>query len=318
MLEGKKQLEKLIGSEASAPVSLAAETAARAIQAKHNGPIVAIIFYGSCLREESDDGKVLDFYVIADSYRSFHPNKLLAVLNALVPPNVYYFEVPFDGRKIRAKYAVISLRAFERRSQPGALLPSIWCRFSQPVRLLYARDAVDRERVLSALTACVLTTMKSVSPLMSERFDGEGLWTRVFAESYATELRAERAQHPQKLYALAASTYIELTATAVRLGLLPNCTPAPDRLGMVDHKSTAGDRIRVAFIWALRRLVGKVLSVLRLLKGAFTFTNGLDYLLWKIERHSGVHLEPTGWQRRHPVLASPKLAWHLYRCGAFR
>jgi hypothetical protein len=58
--------------------------------------------------------------------------------------------------------------------------------------------------------------------------------------------------------------------------------------------------------------------LLRLAKGAFTFVGGVDYLLWKIERHSGVKTTVTAWQRRHPLLAAPGLAWRLYRRGAFR
>jgi hypothetical protein len=70
--------------------------------------------------------------------------------------------------------------------------------------------------------------------------------------------------------------------------------------------------------WRFRRLVGKLLSILRLAKGVFTFDGGVDYILWKIERHSGVKATATPWQRRHPLLAAPGLAWRLYRRGAFR
>ncbi len=39
--------------------------------------------------------------------------------------------------------------------------------------------------------------------------------------------------------------------------------------------------------WPYRRFTGKLWSVARLLKAAFTFTGGADYIAWKIERHSG-------------------------------
>jgi hypothetical protein len=64
--------------------------------------------------------------------------------------------------------------------------------------------------------------------------------------------------------------------------------------------------------------VGKLLNLARLVKAAFTFQGGLDYVLWKVKRHSGVEIQVTDWQRRHPVLAAPSLAWKLYRRGAFR
>ena len=65
-------------------------------------------------------------------------------------------------------------------------------------------------------------------------------------------------------------------------------------------------------------MMGKTFHVLRLAKAAYTFAGGLDYILWKIETHSGIKTEPTPWQRRHPLIAAPKLAWQLYRRGAFR
>ena len=70
--------------------------------------------------------------------------------------------------------------------------------------------------------------------------------------------------------------------------------------------------------WKARRLRGKALSVLRLIKAAFTFQGGADYLAWKIERHSGVAVKLSAWQRRHPILASVWLMPKLYLKGAFR
>jgi len=58
--------------------------------------------------------------------------------------------------------------------------------------------------------------------------------------------------------------------------------------------------------------------VLRLGKAAFTFNDPLDYVLWKVERHSGIHVEPTALQRRHPLLFAWPLLWRLYRRGGFR
>ena len=70
--------------------------------------------------------------------------------------------------------------------------------------------------------------------------------------------------------------------------------------------------------WSARRVQGKTLSVLRLVKSAFTFQGGVDYLLWKLERHSGVRVEATERERRHPLIYGWGLAWRLYRRGAFR
>jgi hypothetical protein len=67
-----------------------------------------------------------------------------------------------------------------------------------------------------------------------------------------------------------------------------------------------------------RRAYGKAVCLLRLMKAAFTFEGGADYILWKIERHSGVRVEASPFQRRHPLLGGWGLLWRLYRQGAFR
>ncbi|MEM1082382.1 MAG: hypothetical protein AAGH65_12480, partial [Pseudomonadota bacterium] len=70
--------------------------------------------------------------------------------------------------------------------------------------------------------------------------------------------------------------------------------------------------------WGLRKVWGKFKNALRLFKAAGTFANGLDYLVWKVERHSGIRVEPTERMRRHPRLAAWGLAFRLWREGAFR
>jgi hypothetical protein len=68
----------------------------------------------------------------------------------------------------------------------------------------------------------------------------------------------------------------------------------------------------------VRSWQGKILSALRILKGALTFRGGLDYLLWKIERHSGVRVEAPQKLKRYPFLATCVILWRLYRQGAYR
>jgi hypothetical protein len=70
--------------------------------------------------------------------------------------------------------------------------------------------------------------------------------------------------------------------------------------------------------WLLRRLQGKILSLLRLIKAAFTFQGGADYIIWKLERHTGIPIEVTPEMRRHPLIYGWGLMWRLYRRGVFR
>ena len=60
------------------------------------------------------------------------------------------------------------------------------------------------------------------------------------------------------------------------------------------------------------------MSVLRLLKSLVTFDRGVDYALWKVERHTGVQVPVSKFERSHPILTSPKLLWRVYRLSAVR
>ena len=54
------------------------------------------------------------------------------------------------------------------------------------------------------------------------------------------------------------------------------------------------------------------------MKASFTFDGGLSYLVWKIERHSGVKVEITPFMRRHPRLGGVGAMWSTWRRGGFR
>ena len=234
----------------------------------------------------------------------------------MVPPNVYYLEVPFEGRRLRAKYAVVSLPALARDCSKEALVPTLWARMAQPCALVGARDAGVRRRVRDSLVAAVETTAAETLPLLPAAFTPRELWTEAFRQSYRTEFRAERAGRPEQLYAAAAARYDGLTAAA--LGDRARQADAAGGTIRLEHAADAGSRRRAERRWWRRRLAGRTLHLLRLVKNAYTFADGLDYVLWKIEQHSGIRTEPTPWQRRHPLLAAPGLAWRLYRQGAFR
>jgi len=93
-----------------------------------------------------------------------------------------------------------------------------------------------------------------------------------------------------------------------------------DSAGTPRYRARIPRRVRAAnrLAWGLRAFQGKLLSVFRLLKAATTFEGGVDYILWKIERHSGVSVEVAPRLKRRPLLAMGVLAWRLYRKGGFR
>lgn len=291
-----------------------------AILARHGQPVMAVLFYGSALREADDLSKMLDFYVLSEGNRAFHRHSLAALFNWLLPPNVYHLTIAGEdgGAAIRAKYAVLTLDAFERRTSRRGIESQGWGRFSQPCAIVYARDDETRDRLVGALAGAVSTMLRETVALMPAGFSAAEIWIRALRESYRAELRAERPGRADELYGHASARYD-------RIAELVLLAPDGEKIGVrqtgsasFEHDAPRAARTGAQWRWRARRVTGKTLSALRVLKSAFTFDGGLDYILGKIEDHSGVTLTPTPWQQRHPVLAAPVLAWRLYRQGAFR
>lgn len=298
------------------------EVAAHAL-ARHGADAIGpILFYGSCQRAESADG-ILDVYLLSKSNRAFHDAAIAAGLNWLVPPTIYYYEIR-DGdssgergsseRVVRAKSAVISEDQFGASCRDETTSPSIWARFCQPAVLLRAPDEATRARVIAMLVDAVKTAAWWAAHLGPASGTAEEYWVALFSGTYASELRPERADRARLIY----ETYPERYDA-----MLPE---AWDALGIAYRRE--GDRLvpevsdeareQARARWARRVKAGKVLSVVRVLKGTMTFDGGVDYLLWKIERHSGKKIETTRWQRKHPFLAGPFVFAKMVRAGMLR
>jgi len=301
-------LRELRRAETAEPVAAPIAAIAEAARARHGTAVSAVLFYGSCLRLGSDEGKIVDLYLLVDSYTHCYGRGFAAVTNWLLPPNVFYIETPFEGRSVRAKYAIVSLADFGKGAGGRWFHPYLWARFAQPCRLAWCRDEAVRGRVTAALAGSARKCLAEGLALVGNRFTPAELWVALFRQTYGSELRAEPPGRAAEIHAADAAHYAKLAELELpALG----AQRENDREWRAPTQTAGGS-------WAVRRVQGKLLSVARLVKAAFTFQDGAQYLLWKIERHSGVTIEVTPWQRRHPVLASSVLFWKLYRKGAFR
>lgn len=252
--------------------------------------VAAILAYGSCLRGVPTTESLVDLYVLTDDLGGVSDHLLSRLACRLVPPNVYYVECEIDGQRYRAKYAVLPLALFARWMKRDN--PYFWARFSQPAALVFAAGDKARQMTVEAI-ARAATAMFAAARGRSAATDVLAQWTDGFAATYATELRAETAQRAGAIVAANADYYREISAA------LADASAAPAN-------------------WRARRLRGKLWSVARLTKAAFTFTGGAEYIAWKIERHTGHRIELSAWQMRHPVLAGFTLLPRLLRRGAIR
>jgi len=285
---------------------------------RHADAAQAVLFYGSCLRSGDELDGLVDLYLLVDDYRKAFRGRMHALLNKLLPPNVYYLEREFKGYTVRTKYAVVSLADFQKGTAPAWFHSYLWGRFCQPTVLLYARDQEVQELVQKCFAQAVITFILRLLPVVSNEFTAQQLWRRGLMLSYGAELRSEKPEKRARLYDAAPDYYEEVTRLAME------AMPYPVKITAGDGKTryclpvSRRRRLQGLLAWRLRSIQGKLLSILRLLKATFTFEGGVDYILWKIERHSGVAIDVEPRLRHWPVLALGVLAWRLYRRGGFR
>jgi len=293
------ELRALVAEELSLPVDPRVAAMAEAIAAKHGSASRAVLFYGSCLRQRQLEGLMLDFYLIVSDYRSAYRKRWLAVANALIPPNVFYFE--HGG--LAAKYAVLSEDDFRRECSVAARTSSVFARFAQPSRLVWTADEVARAMAVEAVASAAPALLELTRPTMNdeEARDVLSIWKRAFQLTYGAEIRAERYSRPEVIIEADPERYRRFALAA---GL-------PRDIGE-KHPETYMNA------WRHFQRRGKRASVARLTKASFTFAGGADYIAWKINRHAGTKIELTPWQRRHPLLAAISLLPRLLRSGAVR
>ncbi|HKT77962.1 MAG TPA: hypothetical protein VJQ78_14610 [Sphingobium sp.] len=287
-------LLSLVTAELTAPADPRAAAMAGALAAQYPDASRAVLFYGSCLREQNLDGLMLDFYLIVSDYRAAYGKRWLASANRLVPPNVF----PFEHNGLIAKYAVLSEADFARLNGPAADNVSVWARFAQPARLLWAADDLARQRAISAVANAAPTLLSLAWPMAEEK-DALSLWKAGFALTYNAELRAEKKGRSLSIVDADPDRYRRFGEAALAQGLPPSPNRPADR-------------------WRQLQRRGKWLSVARLAKASFTYAGGIDYLAWKINRHAGTAIEIKPWQRRWPLIGALTLLPRLFRGGAIR
>lgn len=256
---------------------------------RHYGQsIYAIVFYGSCLRSREYSDAMLDFYVIVNDYETAYENFWERLVIECLPPNVYCLNAHYEHKQYIAKYAVISKHALERAVSERALHSYFWARFSQPIAHIYLAEAQARDFLIALQATAVTTFMSKVAPLTDASTTAQMFWVRGFEYTYAAELRAEGKLRAQTIFATHRAFYTRIS-----------------ELNSIHSKSQSKRLARG--MWQVRIVMGKLLSVLRLLKAATTFINGVDYIAWKIHRHTGEQLTVTPRLRKYPWL----FAWPI-------
>lgn len=305
-------LAELVREELATPVDPRVTAMASAIAAEYPGSARAVLFYGSCLRERELDGLMLDFYLIVSDYSDAYSKGWMALANRLIPPNVF----PFQHQGLIAKYAVLSEADFDRLNGPGTRNVSVWARFAQPSRLVWAADAAAREASITAVSLAAPALLSAARPMLGDHIAIGRLWSEAFALTYGAELRAERKGRAGSVVDADPDRYRRFTAPALAAAGI-GAMIAGDEVRFT-HPPTPVERRVGKRLWARRRREGKILTLARLAKASTTYAGGIDYLAWKINRHAGAAIEIRPWQRRWPILGAISLLPRLLAGGAVK
>lgn len=267
------------------------------------------LFYGSAFWKTPEPDSIWDIYVLVDRYRDATTSTMIQLMGICLPPNVYYHEAADnDGKIIRGKIALMRLKQFEAHCKGRAISPQIWARFCQPCRIIATRDDISKQCIIHALSNAVITFHQKTAPWITSPCTIEEFWITGLNRTYASEFRAEKKQRQSLMIESSRTSFIARSKYAFATK-------------EVHTLILEGENIHARFSLVIQRFfrnvsrvacyISKAQHLLRLMKAVFTFTGGIDYLVYKIERHSGVKLTPTTFQRNHPLIG----VWGLFFKG---
>jgi hypothetical protein len=142
------------------------------------------------------------------------------------------------------------------------------------------------------------------------------LWELGFALTYGAELRAERSDRPASVVQFDPERYRAFGRAALLHTPIANDVREDCRVHLLADPE--GRILAEKKRWPGLRRRGKLLTIARLAKAAFTYAGGIDYLAWKINRHAGTQIEIKPWQRRWPLVAALFLVPKLLVKGAVK
>lgn len=254
------------------------------IHSRYGNRILAVLFYGSCLRTNVFVDNVADFYVIVSDL-SFNKNPFIGLLNRLLPPNVYYMETKLNDNILRAKYGIFTINQFKNMSSMNAFHPYLWARLVQPMMLVYVKDDEIKQEIIRSMFTAILTLITNVAPLAKSSFNLKEFWLKALSLTYSTEIRPEGKKNIVNIYN-ANVEFLDYLAKDM-LNLLPYPI---EKVNSKTNKYLVSISTHVKIIsvlkWFMRIIYGKSISAIRLLKSLFTFENALEYGYYKLSKHT--------------------------------
>jgi hypothetical protein len=286
---------------------------ARAVSEKGGPAVRAAVFFGSRKTgARPDRHSAWDLFVIVSSYAGFYralhdagalrrSPRLGAALNAILPPNSLALTVPDPegGPSRLAKCAVVSEVDFRRDTSERHRDHFLLGRLFQPAEIVYAADEAARAETLDGLARACVLTYTWVRPFLPERFDVDGYCRTLLRVSFSAEIRPEPVGRADALWRAQEdglrAVYRVLLSELRGAGELVE--PEPGFYALA-RPASAAERWRLSayFRWSLVR------ATARWFKYMVTFEGWLEFILRKVQRHTGQDIVLTDRERRLPLV----------------
>lgn len=276
---------------------------------------VGVLYYGSSLWKQDLTG-LLDFYIVCDDLAEWYEGKTgYYFANALLPPNIEYHEYKEGEQTLRAKVAILSLKQLKQATGLQSIDTTMWARFCQPAKIMWSKDTQACQDLLGCLTRAVETACWWAGYLGPKQGTSEDFWCNLFTHTYGAELRVEAKNRPMSILENREDYFLQLLEAGWQSASISFHQPQKNYfiVTISDH-----ERQKAQKKWQFRQKLGRPLNIVRLIKAAFTFQGGADYIAWKIKRHQGIDLHLTSFQKKHPLMSAPWILIKLYRQGVFK
>ncbi|MDI2091003.1 hypothetical protein [Commensalibacter oyaizuii] len=276
---------------------------------------VGVLYYGSTLWKKDLTG-LFDFYIVFESLSDWYKHPSFHKLaNKYLPPNIEYHEFSDSLGKLRAKVAILSLQQLRYATGIQSFDTTMWARFCQPVKIIWSRDDYSQQALFRCLIRAVGTAAWWAAYLGPNEGTATDYWCNLFSHTYAAELRVESKNRPSLIIQNREDYFTQLLKSAwQQMGI--NFYEDNQYLLKLDVNTEIKKQAQRK--WWLRVRIGRPLNVARLIKAAFTFQGGAQYIAWKIKRHRGIDIQLTPFQERHPLFSAPWVLLKLYRQGVFK
>ncbi len=269
------------------------------------GPgVAAVVYYGSCLAGAGAADSEPDFFLVVDALAAHLPRLRERVLGRVLPP-LTFRRVIEGGRA--CKVCVVEAAQLRRETSPRAADLHHLGRFSKRLGLVYARDEAAHLLVREAQRSSLEILADRALALLGERFSLDGFLLVLLGLSYRGEPRVVEPGKVEGLFLADRDDYR-------RIGRLLLETRAATAGGDLYEQPAPTEPARRA----AERLIARSRrrALLRWPKNMLTFDDWGDYVVRKVERHTGRALDARA--RRHPLVYGWPQLVALRRDGLLR